>query len=563
MTGISKVDMKKSGGQGLDHNASVFQNLFAHSPYAICLFHTDGTFRRMNEAAFDLSGYTLEQLQGLHFKCIIHPDDLQRTTYNFNKVITEGCWLQYQFRITTPNELNKHIEVANFPYYEDDQLMGVVAICKVVEDAFLPYRDKLTGRPNRDGFEVRIQESIERKECSRFSIVLIKLSRYRALVETFGKHIGDEFILLLVSLMEQLLPDNSTIGRLEMDEFAVYLPDKYIDQELSALAERLIEAISTPHELNGLELKVNCHIGMTRYSDDGQSMEDLMRHTNIALHHAKKLGRNSYKFYADKLDAINFRTFTLEHDLRKALANEELFVMYQPRFHALKQNVVAAEVLVRWNHPLYGLISPAEFIPIAEQTGVIIPIGKWVLQQACWQNKQWQLLGLPPMKISVNVSIQQLYHEDFVQVVQTTLAETGLEPQWLELEITESCIADNFELISSFVQGLGQLGVSIAIDDFGTGYSSFGFIRDYAVNTVKIDKSFIQNIADNKRNETVCKGIINLMLKLESRVVAEGVETYEQLDLLNRMNCNEIQGFLLSKPVAPTEFLYHLQNNWR
>jgi predicted signal transduction protein with EAL and GGDEF domain len=345
------------------------------------------------------------------------------------------------------------------------------------------------------------------------------------------------------------------------DEFNVALADVAKVDDVSRVAQRIIDAFSMPFELDGRELFITCSVGIALYPFDDRGIEMLYRNADAAMYHAKDEGRNNFQFYSAEMNAQSAQRLALENALRRALERDELRVFYQPQVDLNSGRIVGAEALVRWQHPELGLVSPADFIPLTEETGLIVPIGEWVLRQACAQARAWQDAGLPPLRVAVNLSARQLRQRDLYDVVTAALQQAGLAPEWLEVELTESLVMHDVNRTIDVLRGLKQMGVTVAVDDFGTGYSSLSYLQRLPIGVIKIDRAFIEHISDNPDDAAIAKAIIALAKSLQLKTVAEGVETGAQADFLRRHGCDVMQGYYFSRPLPADKFIELLRKN--
>jgi len=419
--------------------------------------------------------------------------------------------------------------------------------------------DALTGLPNRYLFQEHLMIAIEeaRREERTVAVLVLNLDRFKVINDTFGQSVGD---LLIQAVGEQLqcgLEENEMVYRLGGDEFVFILSDLLGDgDETAALAcRRILDGLEEPLRVQADELFIRSCIGVSRYPFDGDDVETLLKNANTAVHRAKEMGRSSYLFYDAAMSARGLAQLQLEKDLRKAFDRDEFLLYYQPKIHITSGRIVGMEALVRWKHPERGFIAPDSFISMAEELNLITPLGEWVLRTACLQNKAWQEAGLPPLRVSVNLSAQQFRKATLVQQVQQVLRETGLEPQYLELEITESIMMLNIDIAIETIRQLKDLGIYISIDDFGTGYSSLSYLKKFPIHTLKIDQSFVRDLSLSPDNEAIVTAVIRMAHSLNLNVIAEGVETEQQLEFLRERDCHEVQGYLFSRPVPPDEFV--------
>ena len=446
------------------------------------------------------------------------------------------------------------------PIVKDNQVIEVVGTAMDITERkkseqlinHMAFHDSLTGLPNRTRFQERFTETLQvaKEKEENFSILFIDLDRFKNINDTLGHRVGD---LLLIAVSERLLEtigQDDIVSRIGGDEYVILLPNS--DEEKAAdIAKRIIDQLSSSFTFGNYEMYITPSIGISIFPKDG---EDLLKNADAAMYQAKIQGKNNFQFYTQDLDRKLNEKLVLENELRKALEKDQFMLNYQPQIDITTEKIVGIEALLRWVHPKMGMVSPADFIPLAEETGLIIPIGDWVLRQACLQNKVWQEAGHEPIPISVNVSLRQFMQKDFVEIVENVLQETKLEPQYLELEITESMTLD-ISYTEKVLASLQDLGIKVSIDDFGTGYSSLSYLRRLPINKLKIDQSFIRNL--DKKNRAIVRTIISLALNLQIDVIAEGVELDEHVDFLKKYNCFQAQGYLYSKP-RPKEELDQL-----
>jgi len=422
--------------------------------------------------------------------------------------------------------------------------------------------DSLTGLPNRKAFLEQLDGEVARahRNHQKFALLFINLDNFKAVNETLGHDDGDCLLMVAAQRLCFVPRQSDLLARIGGDEFVLLARDVRDPVAIMAMAERLLEAMSMPWDINGHPLQVTASIGITVFPDDGADAQTLLRHVDIATHHAKSGGRNCFQFFAHEMNERAVARVHLESRLRQALERGEFELHYQPQLDLNTFRVIGAEALIRWRDAQGNPIPPMQFIPLAEESGLIVPIGEWVLRTACAQAVAWQQLGLPPMCIGVNVSGRQLRQNDFVAVVRSALCDTGLEPRWLEIEITESLLMEKLEESIGKLQELRALGVQVAIDDFGTGYSSMNYLHRLPIDRLKIDRSFIQSITQNGDDPVVARAIIALGHALGLSIVAEGVETEVQSGFLRDQLCQTVQGFLYSRPLTVGQFEAHLAN---
>ncbi|CRL49724.1 MULTISPECIES: EAL domain-containing protein [Pseudomonas] len=428
---------------------------------------------------------------------------------------------------------------------------------------YLTHYDELTGLANRSLFRERLREAHQRVRQGGRSLALlhINLDRFKLLNDSLGHDVADQLLQKMSRRLVNALPEADTIARLSGDEFAV-LFDTYGNlSSLARVATRLSTKLRLPVSVDGHELVISASMGISMLPDNAREISALVSQSNMAMQHAKHLGGDNFQFYTESLQASTLERLQLENQLRKAIEEKQLKVFYQPKLCLATGHLNAAEALVRWDHPTMGRVPPGDFIGLAEETGLIGPIGEFVLRQACWQACEWQRQGLEPIRVSVNLSVHQLRQGKLVSLVRQVLEETGLAPHYLELELTESQLLDSVEHIIATFQQLRDLGVKLAIDDFGTGYSSLSYLKRIPVDYVKIDQAFIRGLGEGTVDAAITRAIIAMAHGLSLKVVAEGVERQEQLEFLKAECCDEVQGYLISRPVEADELAKLLQKD--
>lgn len=420
----------------------------------------------------------------------------------------------------------------------------------------MAYHDSLTNLPNRLLFQQKLIHSFQDAAASgkMMAIVFLDLDRIKIINDTLGHHVGDQLLKYLGNKLKQFINEDNIVARFSGDEFIILLNNiKHVD-EATQFAKSIPHLLSDPYVHDEQELFVTASIGISFYPQDGMDADTLIKNADTAMYRAKEKGGNTFQLYHPDMNFRSMERLQLEIQLRKAIDRNEIIVYYQPLLDLESGQIFGMESLVRWQHPTLGMVSPGEFIPLAEETGLIIPIGNWVLEQACTQNKLWYDMGLGPLTVAVNISAHQFQQPGFIQVVKETLQRTGLDPHLLTLEITENVAMKNVSYIIDTMAKLRQLGVYIAIDDFGTGYSSLSYLKRFRVHTLKIDQSFIRDVTTDEDNAAIVKALIAMSRQLKLKTLAEGVETQEQLKFLKEHGCNEIQGFIFSKPLPNTDF---------
>ena len=427
----------------------------------------------------------------------------------------------------------------------------------------LAYHDTLTGLPNRAGFRERLRQLLERAGTdTKLAVVALDLDRFKILNETLGHDVADDVLVQIADRIRRQLRADDVLGRVGSDEFGLAF-EVESGETARLVADKVLASVAQPLQANGQELVLGASIGIALYPTDDRDLDSLIRHAETALNQAKTAGGGRHHFWQTQMSVAVRRRLDMETDLRKAIDRSELVLFYQPQLNLVSGTVTGLEALVRWQHPQRGLVSPLDFIPLAEDTGLIGPIGEWVLREACRQNRIWQSNGLPPLRMAVNVSGHQLAAPEFVDTVARALAETDHAPQRLEIEVTETTLMRDLEASAQVLSRLRGLGVRLSIDDFGTGYSSLGYLKHLPVQTVKIDRSFVAELPENAHDAAITNGVIDMGHNLGLEVVGEGVETAAQLRYLRERGCDMIQGYLLHAPASADSIEAWLKNNRR
>ncbi|MBP1154702.1 MULTISPECIES: EAL domain-containing protein [unclassified Paenibacillus] len=436
---------------------------------------------------------------------------------------------------------------------------------KVAEQKILhmAYHDSLTNLPNRTMFDEKLKGYFEEAQSTgaMMAVIFLDLDRFKVINDTLGHQVGDQLLQILARKLQGYVRGKDIVARFGGDEFIILLTNIAHADEAAQFAKGIPDLLKEPFVIKNRELFVTPSIGISIYPSDGIEVESLLKNADIAMYRSKEKGGNSYHFYHPDMNKRSLHRLNLEVHLHKALEREEFEVYYQPIVDLRNGSVTGMESLIRWNHPEWGMVSPGEFIPLAEETGLIVPIGNWVLKQSCMQNKEWLTKGYLPLVISVNISAIQFHQSNFVQVVIDTLRESGLAPDQLCLEITENVAMNNVPYIIETLQKLKVLGVRISIDDFGTGYSSLSYLKRFHVHTLKIDQSFIRDISFDEDSAAIVTALIAMSRQLKIKSLAEGVETIEQLRFLIAQGCDEIQGNVFSKPIPASDFEHIIKNN--
>jgi diguanylate cyclase (GGDEF)-like protein/PAS domain S-box-containing protein len=456
----------------------------------------------------------------------------------------------------------KWLSTSKVPLRNDQhEVIGIVGIARDVTDRkraeekihFMAHHDALTGLPNRILLMDRLTQALlmaKRNECL-VTVIFMDLDNFKLVNDSFGHDAGDTLLKTVAERMVGCVRASDTVVRLGGDEFVVLLVHQADSPDVALVVlEKIRAALAEPIQIGGQPFRLTCSIGLANYPFDGADAETLLMNADVAMYQAKEKGRNNFQYYTTEMDVAAHAKRTLQEGLRTGLARNEFALVYQPQVDLQSGRIFSAEALVRWHHPELGTISPAQFIPMAEESGLIVPLGDWVLREACRQNQAWQDTGMPPITVCVNVSARQFRDMNWAERVAQVLKETGLEPRYLELELTESLLMQDVRHTIATMQELQAIGVRFAIDDFGTGYSSLSALKSFPVARLKIDKSFVRNLPNDPDDCSIASAVISLGHSLNMKVIAEGVETDAQLAFLTDKNCDEIQGYRFSKPVG-------------
>lgn len=423
--------------------------------------------------------------------------------------------------------------------------------------------DTLTGLANRSLLNDRLYQAIQTAAShgTRLAVVFVDLDRFKYINDSLGHHVGDELLRAMAERLRASVRESDTVARLGGDEFVLLISGQGEPETIAVVLERMLSDISQPWTISQGDFNITCSMGVALYPDDGSNAQELLKHADSAMYRAKDKGRNNFQFFTAELNELITERLELENKLRRALERDQFSLHFQPRVDMHSRRIIGAEALLRWSPADQEPVPPARFIPVAEEIGLIVPIGRWVLNQACAQNKAWQDAGLPPLIVSVNVSVRQFRQDNFVQTIGDVLRDTGLEARYLEIELTESAVMHDADQFIAMLNELNDLGVQISIDDFGTGYSSLSYLKRFPVDRLKVDRSFVHDIANDVDDATIVRTVIALGHNLGLKVVAEGVETEQQLEFLRANHCDELQGYYFGMPMPATEFVNVLSKN--
>lgn len=535
--------------------------LFQQTPLAVIEWDTNFQVVAWNPAAEKMFGYARSDAMGRHAMELILPDSAKpHVAQTWESLLTgEGGFRSANENVTKDGK-TIYCEWYNTPLRDNDgQVIGVASLVQDVTEqrvaaeriTYLAYYDDLTGLPNRMLFKDRLSQAFieaDRKE-RLVGVMLLDIDHFKDVNDTLGHEAGNVLLQAAAKRLQDCLRPSDTVARFGGDEFAVVLADVGHVDDVVQVAQHVVDGFKKPFDIFGHELFVTYSMGITLYPFDDINVENLLRNADSAMYAAKATGRNNYQFYAASMTARAKEHLELQTGLRHALDKGQFILHYQPQLEIESGRIIGVEALVRWQHPDKGMISPAEFIPVAEETGLIVPMGDWILRAACLQAKAWQEQGLPYVRMAVNLSARQFKDPLFSQRVLEILNETGLDPQYLELEVTESILVDGLESVSAVLQDFKRAGITIALDDFGTGYSSLSYLKRFPIDKLKIDQSFVRDVLKDINDASLVRAIIAMAQALGLRAIAEGVETQGQFDFLDAEGCDEIQGYHIGRPM--------------
>lgn len=496
---------------------------------------------------------------------LIHPLDLDTFKTAVGNTVNKGYALDINYRIISRDASETVVNCQGEIEYDDTGCPCLLSATTLditarinaeSEIQHLINYDSLTGLPNRTLLHDRLSFSISQASRDRkpLGVLMLDLDRFKHINESLGHRAGDKLLKAVAKRLQACLRDSDTLARLGGDEYVAILDGVVHEEDIATVAKKILGVVSEPFYIEGTEIFTSCSIGIATYPIDGEDSHTLLKHADMAMYQAKGVDRNNFQFFSREMNSLVMERMMLENSMRKGLELDEFFLVYQPQVDARTGKIFGMEALVRWNHPDLGLLPPDRFITVAEENGLIIPLGELVLRTACRQNKAWQDQGLPPVRVAVNLSAKQFSQHHLDESIAAILLETGLSPEWLELELTESAVMKEAEKNIELLTKLKNMGISLAIDDFGTGYSSLSYLKNFPISRLKIDRSFVRDLTINPDDAAIAKTIIDIARSLNLNVIAEGVETRDQMQFLSFNNCVEMQGYLFSRPVKAEKF---------
>lgn len=569
----------------LECSEKLYRYMVDSSPDIIYTLNQEGRFSFVNDRAHQLLGFSRDDLIGKHYSSVVHDDDLERAYYVFNeRRVGERASRNVELRLKSVNGDDKErtfdhtlmtLSFNSMGMYANDDAVrkvefhGTYGVARDITDrkraeeliSYQAYHDILTDLPNRILFKDRLGLAMihAKRNETELAVMFVDLDRFKLVNDTLGHIKGDELLQQVAGRLKDNLRGGDTLARLGGDEFTIFLPELQSREDAQVVAEKFLDCLQRAFFLDGHEVYISASIGIAVYPTDGESMDDLLRHADIAMYQVKADGKNGYSFYDPTMLDASYQKITLEQSLRRALDLGELEMYYQPQIDVRTGEIVGAEGLMRWNHPQRGLLTAGDFLPFAEENGLMIPISDWMLEALCRDLVHWNAVGGEPVRLSLNLSPQYLDRGDFVEKMRQALAKYDISPTQIEVEITENICIRNPQYAIDQLNRLCQLGVSVAIDDFGTGYSSLAYLHRFPIHTIKIDQSFVKEIQRENGHFPVVLAIISIASGLGLNLVAEGVETEIQARYLEQSGCTTMQGFLYYQPLARRQFVQLLR----
>lgn len=565
-TAIFIVLRTKKSAAPANFHESIVDTLFQSNAVALTLINHDGKIVELNDTTAKMLGYEQRQdLIGEPIMDIIESSSREALSEALDKV-RRGQIETLNIHVLHRSSFPLELQISCEPVVQSGRVIGSLIISNDLSDhkrnleriRYMAYYDDMTGLPNRTLFQIRFDEWLLRAKEDHFmlGVCYIDLDNFKLINASFGREYADLMLLQMADRLNRLLSEHDFAARMEGDSFALLLNHiEHIDQLLER-AEHILDVITEPYDLKGVPVHMSASMGIAVNLDPADDGYSLFKKADMALVKVKETAGDNILIYSEEWNNSSYERLKLQHEIHRAIQKHEFELYYQPQYDLIQGQIVGVEALIRWNHPTKGMLSPIHFIPLAEESGLIVQIGEWVIREACRQNKEWLDEGLPIVPVAVNLSIRQFIRNDMSLQISKILEETGLPAQYLDIEITESMSIDINEMNNKLV-AISELGVGISVDDFGTGYSSFHYLKSLPINRLKIDRSFVTDILHEKSHAEIVSAIIAMAHKLNLQVIAEGVETEEQMEFLRTLQCDEIQGYLKSPPV-PSEYFQRL-----
>ncbi|MCP5206186.1 MAG: EAL domain-containing protein [Hahellaceae bacterium] len=571
----------------LQRSEELHRYIVNSSPDIVFMLDRQGRFTFLNNKVESILSYSKKSLLGLHYSEIVGNDDVERARYLFGQVgENQRSIRSFELHLKTADGMrsNRFFDITIFPIERNisdlksqgadskaRKFIGIYGTARDITERkeaedfinFQAYHDLLTRLPNRALFKDRLNLAIAQAKRNNYklAVMFLDLDRFKVINDTLGHAMGDRLLQSVAARMESCLREGDTLSRFGGDEFTLLLPEITGREDSRKIARKLINVLKEPFTLGDHEVFVGVSIGIAMYPEGGTSVEQIIQNADVAMYHVKGRGKDGYQFFVESMNTPSSNRLKLERDLRRAIDNNELEVYYQPQVNAQSSEIIGVEALVRWNHPEKGLIFPAEFLPLAEETKLIIKISEWVFETACREVKQWIDAGHTNIRLAVNCSPTQIEHPRFVEKLMVQLKSYNFPSKNLEIELTENVIMNDLEYMINKLNQLAEQGVTIAIDDFGTGYSSLSYLTKLPIHTLKVDQSFVRDIQHKRTDACIVNAIIAMARGLQLNIVAEGVENAVQLEYLKSLGCHEIQGFFFGKARPAKETLALISRN--
>ena len=554
------------------------------SPDIVYILNSEGCFTFINERMKNTLGYDKSDIIGKHYSSIVYGDDLEIAKYTFNERRTgKRATVNVELRLKCKDGMGIRTfdtrllptMINSFGIYKsmdgNEKFVGTYGIARDVTEKkksekiihFQAYHDNLTRLPNRTLLRDRLVQAIShaKRYNHKLSVMFLDLDRFKNINDTLGHMVGDKLLQAVAERLKKCLREADTLARIGGDEFTILLPEIQDRHDSEIIAQKIIDTLKTPFELGEVEIHVTTSIGIANYPGDGETIESLLKHADIAMYAIKNKGKDGYQFYTENMHDEVSAHLALENDLRRAITNNQFRLHYQPQVNANTNEIIALEALIRWDHPERGTIMPSEFISFCEETGLIQAIGDWILENVCQDLQVWNKMDFDMPRVAVNMSAKQFDQPDIVDKIKTTLKQYDITGNMLELEITENVLMDDIENVISILNQLSSMGVKIAIDDFGTGYSSLNYLQKLPIDTLKIDRSFVNSMENDEGSRSIIKAVIAMAKGLKLHIISEGVEELGQMEQLKALGCYGMQGFLFSPPISMDSVTDLLVNN--
>ena len=562
------ITQRKLAEEAVRKSEEQFRLTFESAPIGMAITTLDGKFKRVNQSLCEALEYTQTELLKLSFADISHPEDVN-FHLSLEQKLAQGEETDFQIEKRYIAKSGRPVDAlvkvvmvrdsSGKPLHFNNQIVDITERKKMERQLFHDaLHDALTGLPNRALFMDRLEQELKRTKTQTnylFAVLFLDLDRFKVVNDSMGHLVGDKLLVEIARRLESCVRPTDTVARLGGDEFTILLENISGVEIATKVAEKIYQSLTIPFSLENYELFTTASIGIALSSQGYDKPEDILRDADLTMYSAKERGKARYEVFDRSMHTKAIERLHLENDLRRGIEREEFAVYYQPITSLCTGKLSGFEALARWHHPTRGFVSPGEFIPVAEETGLIIPLGNWLLEESCRQLRTWQLKysHYPPIKISVNLSGKQLREHNLIEHIDRILAKTQLSPRSLKLEITESILMENLEVVTQTLLKLRERKIQLSIDDFGTGYSSLSYLHRFPVDTLKIDRSFVNEIQSGQENSAIVKAIVTLAHMLNMDVIAEGIETTAQLDQLKLLKCEHGQGYFFSKPLSREE----------